>query len=213
MSAREQGDDAHGKLLAHCRDLTADSWAKTWWHLDRKNPLIAQAFKADTTEPDTWYALWPFRYMQRGEHHLILAAYPAPALDDDDWLGITHVIAWEPRTGAVEVLGDDRPQLVGHFGEGSETVYADPRAFFTAWAAARSRWMAMRRNCAVHRPAEPDTMPGALVVGDIDRVSWPVYQMPARFRTVGADPRAVNRAIFNFVHLPQAVGSGNGQHV
>lgn len=200
----------------YARDLAADSPAKRWWSLGYEEPLIAQALKVDRTEPDAWYALLPFRYLNDDGRHLILAAWPAPRVIDDidlDWLNIEHVIAWEPRTGTVELLGDNAPRLIGHFSDESETLYCDPRAFFTAWAAARARWLALRRRHTALGAVEPDIMPGALAVGDIDRIAWPVYQMPARFRTVGADPRSVNRAIFNFVHLPLAVGAGNGQYV
>lgn len=207
------GADAWNYLAAYWRDIENESPAKTWWGLKHDHPAIARALRIDRSEPHAWYALLPFRYLKLGDRHLILAAYPTPKIItavDQDWLGIETVIAWEPTTGAVSVMTDDRPQLVGRVTETDSTVFAEPRAFFTAWMRQRAWFMAarvqasQRKWSAMH--GEPDLLPGALIVGDPDKISWPVHSMPDRFTCVGIEPKRVNKAIIRSARLPMCAG-------
>jgi hypothetical protein len=205
--------EAMNAFIIEQHSIAKDCPAKTWWHLAHDHPAIARALRIERAESSAWYALAPFRYAKIDGRHLILAAHPPPRIFealDPDWLGIETVIAWEPTTGAVMVMDDDRPQIVGTVTETDATIYADPRAFFTAWMRQRAwyftaRVQAMARKFAAI-PAEPDLLPGALIVGDPDKIAWPIHSMPDRFTCVGIDPKTVNRAILKFAKLPMCAG-------
>jgi hypothetical protein len=206
------GAEATNLIAAYAHSIDKPSPAKTWWNLPHDHAAIARALRIDRTESVAWYALLPFRYIKRGDRHLILAAHPTP-MSAPDWLGIETVLAWEPVTGRVTNLTDDRPQLFGAVTETDATLYADPRAFFTAWMRQRA-WYATARIEAMKspwaaRPAEVSTLPGALMVGDLDAIEWPRDGMPPRFTTVGIDPRAVNRAMLKSARLPFCTGVEN----
>ncbi len=206
--------DLHNAFILEQRALAKDCPAKTWWHLPHDHPAIARALRIDRTDPVALYALMPFRYGKIDGRHLILAAYPVPHIFDvldPDWLGIDAVLAWEPSTNSVEIMGEPGThELVGCVTEMDNTIFADPRAFFTAWLRQRAWYFTARHEAAQRKfaaiPKEPDLLPGALIVGDPDRVSWPIYTMPDRFTCVGIDPRAVNRAILKFAKLPMCAG-------
>lgn len=207
------GAEAWNYLNAYWRDKNRDTPAKTWWNLPFDHFAIARALRIDRTQPGATYALAPFRYMRDGDRHLIVAAHPCPhafAPIDMDWLGITTVIAWEPATGNVTVLTDDRPQLFGRLTEDDNTVFADPRAFFTAWMRARAWYATARQQAAYSKwtatPPELDVLPGALIVGDPDAIHWPTPTMPRHLQCVGIDPKRVNRAILKSASLPMCVG-------
>ncbi len=207
------GADGWNYYRSYRRDIERETPAKTWWYLPFDHAAIARALRIDRTQPGATYALAPFRYMRDGARHLILAAYPCPhafAPCDLDWLGIETVMAWEPATGKVEVLTDDRPQLVGRLTEDDNTVFADPRAFFTAWMRARA-WYATARQQAAYQtwtavPPELDVLPGALIIGDPDAVQWPTATMPRHIQCVGIEPKRVNRAILKSACLPMCTG-------
>lgn len=207
------GVEAWNHFCAFRRDLNRDTSAKTWWNLPFNHPAIARALRIDRTQPGATYALAPFRYLRDGDRHLILAAHPCPhafAPVDMDWLGIETVIAWEPTTGKVTVLTDDRPQLFGKLTEDDNTVFADPRAFFTAWMRARAWYATARQQAAYSKwtatPPELDMLPGALIVGDADLINWPTPTMPRHLQCVGIDPKRVNRAILKSASLPMCTG-------
>lgn len=207
------GADGWNYLRAYQRDIARETPAKTWWHLPFDHPAIARALRIDRTQPGATYALAPFRYIKHGARHLILAAYPCPhafAPVDMDWLGIETVIAWEPVTGKVEVMGDDRAQLVGRLTDDDSTVFADTRAFFTAWMRSRAWYFGARQHAAYARwsatPPEIDVLPGALIVGDPEAIRWPSATMPRKIQCVGIDPKRVNRAILKSACLPMCTG-------
>jgi len=224
--ANMAGDDPIQTVGVECANyaaaydyaLSKDCPAKTWWHLTYDHPAIARALRIDRMESVAGYALRPFRYIKRGERHLILAAWPCPhelGKIDMDWLGIETVLAWEPVTGKVTNLTDDRPQLFGAVTSEDATVYGEPRAFFTAWARKRA-WFASAYQQAMTstwsaRPREIDQLPGGLAIGDIDAIHWPTPTLPERFTTVGIDPKALNRAILKSARLPFCTGT-NAAH-
>lgn len=208
------GAEAWNYLQAYWRDIARDGWAKTWWNLPFNHPAIGRALRIDRTQVGATYALAPFRYFKdESGRHLILAAHPCPQVfvpADLDWLGIETIVAWEPTTGKVEVLTDDRPQLFGRLTEDDNTVFDDPRAFFTAWMKARAWYSSARQQAASAKwsatPPERDVLPGALIIGDAEAVHWPTVTMPRHIQCVGIDPKRVNRAILKSASLPMCTG-------
>lgn len=208
------GPEATNEISAYLYAIGKPCPARMWWNLPHDNPLIARALRIDPSQSCARYALAPFRYIKRGGRHLILAAHPCPrqfSPIDLDWLGIETVLAWEPKTDKVEVLTDDRPQLFGRVTDEDNTVFADARAFFTAWMRNRA-WYATARLEAMKspwsaKPAEVDLLPGALIIGDPEAIHWPVHSMPRHFQAVGIEPKRLNRAILKSASLPMCVGA------
>lgn len=208
------GPEATNIVSGHLFSLDKPCPARMWWKLPHDHAAIARALRVDRSEFLTWYALAPFRYIKRGDRHLILAAYPCPrtfAPIDMDWLGIETVLAWEPTTGRVTNLTDDRPQMFGPLTETDNTIYADPRAFFTGWMRKRA-WYVMARLEASKspwsaKPAEKDVLPGALMIGEAEDIHWPIPLMPKRINAVGIDPKRLNRAILKSAAVPMCVGN------
>ncbi len=201
----------HSDLAAYERDLAEPTPARLWWHLPCDHPAVARALRIDASTTEAWFAMLPFRYFKQeaeGEptRHLILAAHPAPDIGAMDWLDIETVLAWEPATGRYDVVGFDAPQLVGRITEMDNIAFGDPRAFFTAWAALRAQYLAARNSQPGYDGPIPDLTPGALIVGDPDKIAWPIYTMPPRFTCTGIDPKRVNRAILKFAKLPMCAG-------
>lgn len=207
------GVDAWNYLASYWRDIETDTPSKMWWHQPYDHPAIARALRIDRTDPSALYALMPFRYAKIDGRHLILAAYPTPKVFecfDDDWLNIETVIAWEPVTNTARIMDEPGNLIVGRVTETDSTIYADPRAFFTAWMRQRAWYYSARKEAGAKPfaaiPAEPDLLPGALIVGDPDKIAWPIHSMPDRFTCVGIDPKTVNRAILKFAKLPMCAG-------
>lgn len=203
-------DDEINALSAYWYALDKDTPARRWFHLPFNHPNVAKALGIDGTEELANYALAPFRYAKVEGNPSILAAWPCPAMFepiDQDWLGIEHVIAWNPKTDHVQIIGDTTPQLIGSFRE-DNTIYSSARAFFQSWAQKRAayamaRVTAQSNKWAAH-PVELDEAPGCLIVGDPDAIRWNAYEMPQNLECVGIDARTINRAILRSANLPRA---------
>lgn len=197
--------------LLHAR--SKDSPAKLWWHSADMHDGIFRALRMDRKEFGAIYAAIPFRLAKIEDRHVILAALPCPRIfpphDDDDWLGIETVLAWDPVSDTAEVLGESGPQLVGHApGHGETIIYSSPFTFLRAYAEARAQWLtsfyAIADSQWKKRPAEPDLTPGLLLLGKPDEVRWPIHTLPETVQCEGLDAQAVNRAMLRQAHIPRA---------
>lgn len=189
--------------------LSRETPASIWWDADPYHPAVGRALRIDRDEEGGVYALAPFRLATIDGQHRILAAYPAPRIlgpIDEDWLGITHVIAWDPRTDHAGVLGDGEPQTVGNIERAA--IYGSAREFFTAWLRARAeffvRWQASLNRTWAHGARETDEAPGVVVIGPVDRIPWRPSQMPSDLTCIGIDPRQINRALLRAARIPRA---------
>lgn len=194
-----------------------DTPAKRWFHAPTWHPSIGRALGIDRDQDGGRFALAPFRITKIDEAWHIIAAWPTPTMIgpaiDEDWLGIEAVIAWNPVTNAVHVIGDDQAQLIGsfdtHYGDG--TLYGQPRPFFQAWAQNRARFFGFASQhigkAWTAMPAEPDLIPGCMIVGNVNHVRWQPARMPAHLECVGVDPVTVNKALMRSTHLPRATQS------
>lgn len=200
-------------LSIYLHALKKDCPGKTWWNCEATHPAVYRAMRIDPSDFGASYAVAPFRYF-KGERHLILAAYPAPRiLDpvDENWFGIETVIAWEPNSNQAYPLEDPSPQLAGRLDDEAHTLFADPRAFFQAWAIRRAQFAMKRQEARSNRwhaiPAERDETPGALILGDVDRIPWHPTLLPDHIECVGVDPKVVNKAIFKAARLPRVTAA------
>lgn len=191
--------------------LNKDTPAKTWWNATAMHPGIFRALHIAKDEPGAIFAAMPFRLARIDETPVILSAHPCPPFFDergDDWLGIEHVIAWNPVTDTAHVLGDPGPQIIGRApASGEVTVFASPYAFFRAYAEARAQWLTGWQAIESdwhRRPEEPDLTPGFLLIGNADKVRWPISELPEHFTTQGIDPQTANRAMLRQVRIPRA---------
>jgi hypothetical protein len=206
------GTDATNLLAHRWHSLDRETPAKLWWMANRLHPAIARALSVDAKEYGAAYALAPFRLAKIDDKHLILAAWPAPRMlgpFDWDWLGINHVIAWDPVTDAARVIGDPGAHLIGAFPDAETgTLYGSPRQFFTDWMRARAaffvRWTESRKGEWAHGAVEKDLVPGMLAVGDLEKVRWQPSQLPSDLLTVGIDAARLNRLILKSARIPRA---------
>ncbi len=202
-------------LSAYWYAIAKDCPGKTWFHAEIGHPAVYRALKVDPADPAAAYAVAPFRIGKVDEIPHVLAAWPAPKLlgDDaaEDWLGIEAVLAWNPVSNTIRVMGDVEPQLIGAWPDsGPARLFGTAFAFFRAWveerAAFATAWKAARSAHWLANPVETST-PGMLVTGPLDKIRLPVNSMPRDLECVGLDPREVNRAIMRSARLPYATQS------
>lgn len=203
--------DAWNDFIATMHSRDKDTPAKTWWNVDGVHKAVYRALRIDGADPTARFACEPFRYLLLDGQHLILAAWPTPRIlgpVDDDWLGIEHVLAWDPVSNTARSLTDDAPHLFGAFRDETNTLFADPRAFFQSWAIARAQFAVRHRQMRGKDwhalPEEHDLAPGALLIGDLAKVRLAPSALPEHIECVGIDPQTVNRAIMRAARLPRA---------
>lgn len=197
-------------LCARVHAREKDGPGKTWWNAQAGHPAIYRALKVDPNEFGAFYAILPFRLARIEGQPRILAAHPCPLTlgpIDEDWLSIEAVISWNPVDNTATVLRDKTPQLVGDLNE--PVLFGDPFAFFRSWVEARAAFAMHRSHTAgkewASPPTEYGTAPGALIVGDADKIRWAPSAMPRDLAVVGIDPIKINRAILRAANLPRAV--------
>lgn len=202
-------------LSAYWYALDRDTSSKTWWNAPAWHDAVDRALGIDRNQPGGLFAVFPFRAAKVEDKWRVLAAYPTPTIIgelDEDWLGIETVLAWDPVSNHVEVLGDIEPQIVGnpsgfYAGKDEGALFGQPRAFFQAWARDRARFYGFAhqhvgKDWSV-RPNEPDLVPGALIVGDVRKIRWNAHSLPQNIEVIGADPDAINRAMLRDLGLPR----------
>lgn len=204
--------DAANDLSARLHAIKKDTSAKTWWDADPVHPAICRALRIDPDQHGAFYAKLPFRLARVDDKAVILVAHPTPRVlgpVDMDHLGIEQVLAWDPTTDAIHMLGDKHPQLFGGFTDTERgSIFGTPRDFFTAWLRERAafyvRWKEMQSGEWRHPATETDLVPGALLTGAPDKIRWRPTTMPAELACVGIDAKAVNRALLKAAHIPLA---------
>lgn len=210
---REAAIEARNLISAHFHALGKDSPGKMWWHAEAMHPAIFRALRIDRNEEAALFAAQPFRLHRADGMVRILVALPAPRIlgpVDMDWLGIDTVLSWDPLTDTAEVLDDAGTGLAGSIRRDLDTltVYGSPFAFFRALAEDRAQWAVARQMIAGdwrHKPTEPDFSPGLLVIGELDKVRWPLHHMPADVLTHGIDAKALNRVLLRQARIPRAI--------
>lgn len=161
---------------------------------------------------DGFYATAPFRTMQDDGETLIGAAVGCQPLLDarafGAWLhiDIADVILWNPRTNKARLAGDHHsaPALITPWVPFDRlVVYADPLAFFRAWAAERAETIKRHRTWAtsIHE-ARDGGLPGALAIGRLDRMPWLSIHAPTLLSGPGVSKRDLSAAVLSAAHLP-----------
>lgn len=207
----EQAIEMQNFISAYDYDREKETPAKTWWHLDLFNPAIYRALRIDPKDVGAPYAVQPFRLYHDGDRHVVLVPFPQPKILDEydnDWLGVEHVMAWNPVDDTAYIMGDAQPQLIGNFeDDGQGTIFASPRDFLTELVRARAsffvRWCQSRKGEWAHGAREYDATPGKLAVGDVSKIRW--SGLPHTLHCRGIDPQQINRAVLRQANLPRAV--------
>lgn len=197
------------------RSYQRDTPEKRWFEAPLDRAPVFRALRIDPSDPAATYAVAPFRaYKNDDGQWRVLAAWPAPTILDEvqDYFGIEAVVSWNPLTDEAEMMGDDKPRLVGRINEQANQVHARPRAFFQAWAIRRAQYYAARKSTAAHwsvPPRERDEVPGVLCIGATDQIRWNLAALPAQIECVGIDDRAVYRSVVRAAHLPKINAAPN----
>lgn len=193
-------------FYAHVDAINRDTPARQWFYAQAMHPAIYRALRMDAGDHCATYAAMPFRLHQDETGARILVAMPCPLFfEDDDFLGVDTVLAWNPRTGKATVWGDDQPDHVT--GKPTGHIYADAFAFMRAYAEARAQWWEAARfeiGDKWRTFREADHTPGQLLIGDPAKVHWPARAMPADLTCHGVDPAKVNRALLSQARIPRA---------
>jgi hypothetical protein len=197
--------------------------AQAWWHAphERGRARIYAALKIDPTEPTAPYACALFRALDLDDATWIAsptAGFPCLAVDavlrsaPED---IPDVILWSPRTGTLRIAGEsaNTPALITpHPAPETLTVYGDGYAFFRAWADARAEFFARWRSARAGTsfiPTEPTDggMPGALVIGDLDKIHWRHTGASVLVAGPGVPAAKLKTAVFRSARLPRVQAS------
>ncbi len=202
------------ELIACERALAQDTPARQWWSAPATHPAVGRALGIDRTQEGGAFGIHPFRLMKVDDLNHVAAPWPCPRVFgpmDISWLDIQQVIAWNPVTNAVQIIGDTQAQIVGRFDSyfaktGTGYLFGNVRTFFQSWAQSRAQWFIFAKahlSKHVDRPQEPDLVPGCLAVGPLKDIRWNLARLPPRIECVGIDTCAVNAAILRSARLPR----------
>lgn len=214
--------DALNPLFALLHARSKDSAAKTWWHSEAMHPGIFRALRMDRTEEGAIFAAAPFRVHRFEDRTRILVALPTPRIlpphDDDDWLGVEQVIAWNPADDTAEIVDEAGPNLAGSIRLDLDhlNIHASPFAFFRALAEDRAQWFVARTMIGGdwrQKPREPDFSPGLLLIGEPKEVRWPTHAMPPSITAHGIDAKALNTAMLRQAKIPRAIAAPQSESV
>lgn len=194
-------------------DLEADIPGRRWNQADYSagRDTIARLLGAEGFK-HRLYATLPFRliWTQEDEPWIGGAIGCPPALDAEKYgawehIDIRHVILWNPKTNQTRLLGDEEqpshlvmPEPVPPELE----VFSDTRAFFSAWARQRAAYAGMAQ---LHQlPESRDGhLPGALVVGSIEKVRFPIHAADTLVARRPLSRAALRNAVLRSANLPK----------
>lgn len=203
-------------LSAYWYALSKETPGKAWWRARAMHDAVFRALRIDRHELGAIYAAIPFRLARIDDKPVILAAYPAPrcfAPIDENWLNIESVLAWDPVGGGTFIMGDPDGRAFGALDDGANQMHTDPLTFFQTWASRRAAFAVKRQALSAKAwttpPSEHDEIPGALLIGALDKVKFNPAAMPQHIECVGLDPRDLNRAILRAARLPRATASAS----
>lgn len=209
--------DALNPLFALLHARSKDTPGKVWWHAEAMHPALFRALRMDPKDDGAVFAAVPFRLHRSDAGARVLVAFPCPRIlaphDNDDWLEIETVLAWDPRTDTAEVVGDPGPALVcaDLYGLDRLDIYASPFDYFRAEAEARAQWLTAWQRIERdwrQRPVEPrHYAAAALLIGKAGEVRWPLHDMPDQLTAHGIDAKALNTAMLRQAGIPRAVAA------
>jgi hypothetical protein len=197
--------------LAH----PARAWAEVPYK--RGRGAIFKALRIDPTEPLAGYATNAFRILETGEGEAWMAgavgcppSFNISAVLSWDHTAIRDIILWNPRTGALRVLGEPDPTLImPDADDGRVTVFGEGFAFFRAWADRRAEngtriVAALRsRHAAITSEPADGGLPGVLAIGDLNRMPWTLVGATTLVAGPGVDAAKLRSAIFHAARLPR----------
>jgi len=206
-------------LSAYARDWLAHparAWSATPYARGRAS--IWRALKIEPSDRFAGYATSAFRILNTAEDETWIAGVigAPPCFDVKRLLAWDHtqirdVVLWNPRTGALRMLGQPSlaPDLIAPDDSTARImVYGEGFAFFRAWADKRATTAEaitaarLNRHIVPVEPADSD-IPGALAIGDINKLDWLGLQATVIVAGPGIDPQKLNRAIFRSARLPR----------
>lgn len=201
-------------------DLDAATPGKAWNDADYKAGQETTARLLGVSGwKDSFYAAFPFRtlWTQEDEPWIAGAVGCPPLLDPAKmryWshLDIRHVIYWNPKTGAAR-LDDEAPNtshvVLPEVRDDELTVYADVRAFFSAWARRRGDHRYIRsEGWAENRDGH---LPGALIMGDPRKVRWPIHCAGTLIAGPGIDRNTLSNMVLRSANLPRILEASVGR--
>jgi hypothetical protein len=210
------GAIAKQAYLAFKADWNKATPAKAWADADARlgRESIARLLGV---AGQNFYATLPFRTMTWNDDRPVIgAAIGCPRMfreqpDLYDRLDITDVILWDPRSNDVALAGE-HPSSTRLLLPSEATmadrlvVYADPGAFFRAWAAKRLAIIIEYQKTGRSFETDDGCIPGAFLVGKPAAVTWSHVHCPTIVAGPGVDRRELHRAIVASARLPKVEG-------
>lgn len=224
-----QGKIARAAYKALQRELAADSPGKQWDALDHsKGRDSIKRLLGVAGDPAAIYASIPFKAWtdeDDGRAWIAGAIGVRPMFDADaarrwEHLDIRDVILWDPRTNEVRLVGEHRTHsafVLPDTPDARLKVWGDPAAHFRAWASQRARtWALCRAKTAgqwKHPASEPADggLPGALLIGSIDRARWPDSGASTVISGPGLTAAELHMAAVRAANLPNFEGGMRGR--
>jgi len=185
-----------------------------FWALKCKSPLLddlsfkslAKVLNLDANDPMTGPAVYHMRLGKVDDVYQIVTPYPIPNIEDGTHLDIDQVLLWNPKTNQISIMGDDTPQI---FGAVTDKIYGDPKRFLQDWACNLAMQFTAHKSQRDQKwksaPQEVDCCPGALIVGDLAKIRWPLMDMPKRIECFDIDAKKVSSAILKSANLPWCI--------
>ena len=192
------------------RDSDADTPGRRWEYAfhSRARESIVRLLGAEDMPV---YATLPFKTLDTENGPRIGAAigWPDPLRNGHDhyaYLDIEDVLLWDPRHNTVTVDGERGSSRLFTPSEdnrdGPLTVYRDPFAFFRDWVALRVERLALHQSGWRAALTVDGCMPGALAVGDLERMPWQCLHVPQLVAGPGLNRDDLRRAVFRTHRLP-----------
>lgn len=201
------------------RDLAADTPARRW---DQAGHRRGRDSIKRLLGAENWpaYATVPFRTLDTDHGPRIAAAVGGDRpltrgrIDVHGFLDITDVLLWEPRSNSIAIADEpDAARLIMPSEDNRAdrlTVYRDPFAFLRDWVARRVEVLALYQGGHKHFETRDGCLPGALVIGDLERIPWHKMRVPALVTGPGLDRRALSRAVYRAHQLPPVLEATHG---
>lgn len=198
--------------------MAAETWARAPFSYHRAT--ILKLLRIDPTDRVAHFATAPFRIVQDDGCAWVAGAVGCPAHIDADAIAtwtprrIRSVILWNPKRDELRVMGEAASQASLILPDDCQTltVYADGFSFFRAWAERRAehavRAVHVAGRAFTARVVEPadSLIPGALAIGDFEKLPWRQAEAETILPGPGVDPETLRKAVWRAYSVPRVIG-------
>lgn len=200
------------------KDTPQKFWAQCVSPLERQpiHDAICRALNLSLDDPAVSLAISHMRIGKVNDAHQIVVPYPIPLsrVQPDGttmrhWLDVDQVLIWNPKTDKAKILGDKQAQLFGAIKRDypeTHHIYGHPRKFLQDWCSNLARMHTKISQSQGKKwevsVTEHDVICGALAVGPIHEIRFPISKLPRSIQAIEIDAKKVNSQILKCANLP-----------